>query len=68
MKSDVNGCSTTEAGQENYEFFTVRLLNGRKSDRVQYDYRTNSGDLFSCVATSLENARQRRNKWLDKQG
>lgn len=63
MKSDVNGCSTCAAGQENYEFFTVR--NGRKRlNRVQYDYRHTDGELFSCVARSLEDARERKDEWL----
>lgn len=63
MKSDVNGCSTCAAGRENYEFFTVRT--GRKRlTRVQYDYRHTDGELFSCVARSLEDARERKNEWL----
>jgi hypothetical protein len=58
MKSDVNGCSTTQAGQEQYEEFRTR---GRKF--VQYDYRTPTGKLFTCVAKTLAEARNRRDKW-----
>ena len=59
MKTDVNGCSTTANGQEQYKVFG---RSGRR--RVQYDYRTPTGKLFSCIAKSLTEARQRRDKWL----
>ena len=63
MKSDVNGCSTCQAGREQYEFYTQPF--GRKRRRlVQYDYRHTDGDLFSCVAPSLAEARRRRDTWL----
>jgi len=64
MKSDVNGCSTTKAGQEQWEEFSSNITRGR---RVQYDYRTPEGKLFSCVAKDLESARQKRDKWLSNQ-
>jgi len=63
MRSDVNGCSTTKAGQEQVEYFE----NVRGNEMVQYDYRTPAGKLFSCIAKSLEQARQRRDNWLAKQ-
>ena len=64
MKSDINGCSTCPVGKENYEFFNINL--GRKTyEKVQYDYRHTDGELFSCVANSLEEAREKRNKWLE---
>lgn len=61
MKTDVNGCSTTAAGQEQFEEFRSSL-----SERalIQYDYRAPSGQLFSCVASSLDAAREKRDKWL----
>lgn len=63
MKSDVNGCSTCQAGREQYESYTQHL--GRKTYHlVQYDYRHTDGDLFSCVAPSLAEARRRRDTWL----
>jgi hypothetical protein len=59
MKTDTNGCSTTANGKEQWEeFYSPR------GKRVQYDYRTQDGKLFSCVAKSLAEARQRRDKWL----
>lgn len=61
------GVSTTKAGEEKYEKFTTRV--GRKSRTMyQYDYRTPDGELFSCVAPSLEACRMRRDSWLEKQG
>lgn len=66
MKSDINGCSTCQAGREQYEHYTQRL--GRKVyNLVQYDYRHINGELFSCVAPSLEEARARRDRWMKTQ-
>ena len=64
MKTDINGCSTCQAGLEQYEHYTQRV--GRKVyNLVQYDYRHTDGELFSTVAPSLGVARERRNKWLE---
>lgn len=65
MKTDLKGCSTTENGSESYEYFSSGLSRKRVR-RVQYDYRTHNGQLFSCVAKSLDIARQRRDRWLEK--
>lgn len=61
MKTDRGGCSTCPAGQEWHETFYSDILKGQ---RVQYDYRTPDGKLFSCIARSLEQAREKRNAWL----
>lgn len=67
MKTDINGCSTCAAGRENYEFYTYYSRSLRKNlERVQYDYRHTDGELFSCVAGSLEDARARRDTWLSR--
>lgn len=59
--------STTQAGQEQYEEFKTRL--GRKTvKRVQYDYRTPGGELFSCVGADLAACRAKRDAWLAKRG
>lgn len=61
------GVSTTKSGEEKYEKFTTRV--GRKSRTMyQYDYRTPDGELFSCVAPSLESCRAKRDVWLEKHG
>jgi hypothetical protein len=62
MKSDVKGCSTCPPGQEQYEIFR----HGRKM-KVQYDYRTPQGKLFSTVSPSLYDARVARDAWLETQ-
>lgn len=59
MKTDKNGCTTCQLGKEQYEIFTVR---GKKY--VQYDYRTESGELFACVKSTLEECGQKRDEWL----
>lgn len=55
-------------GHEQYEFFEVELFARRRKDatRVQYDYRAEDGELFSCVAKTLEDARAKRDQWLAK--
>jgi len=48
---------------EQYEEFTTRI--GRKLvKRVQYDYRAPDGQLFSTVDKTVEEARNRRDEWL----
>jgi len=61
MKTDVNGCSTCLAGQEQYESYFLR---GKRY--FQYEYRSPiSGVLFSVVAPTLENARMRRDRFMN---
>lgn len=59
MKTDKNGCSTCQPGKEQYETFTRR---GKKY--VQYDYRTESGELFATAAPTLGKCREKRDIWL----
>jgi len=61
MKSDIQGCSTCPPGEEQHETFTTHVLNVK---RVQYDYRTPGGILFSTIALTLEKAREQRDRWL----
>lgn len=61
MQSDVRGCSTCPTGREQYEYFTAF---GR--ERIQYDFRTAEGRLFSTVAVDLTSARKKRDAWLAK--
>ena len=68
MKSDINGCSVCDKGQESYEYYTSSLIkkDGSHIKLLQYDYRTIDGKLFSCIAKSLTKARLLKNKWLSK--
>lgn len=56
------------SGQEQYEWFTARTgeIKRKQCWRMQYDYRTTDGVLFSCVSISLEAARLKRDKWVAK--
>lgn len=67
MNSDLNGCSTCPPGIEQFEYFSFTLPNRKNVQRVQYDYRTKGGKLFSCVAKSLNEARAKRDAWLFEQ-
>ena len=65
MDTDKKGCSTCPAGKEHYENF--RHPSKKNVVMVQYDYRTPTGNLFTTVAKTLEEARQRRDEWLTEQ-
>ena len=59
-----NGVSTTTTpGTEQYEAFYTGYRTRRKK---HYDYRHTDGELFSCVADTLKECRQRRDEWLNK--
>jgi hypothetical protein len=52
-------------GHEQHEIFNTPGRMGRPgSKRCQYGYRHSDGELFSCVAVSLEAAREKRETWL----
>lgn len=62
-KMTVNGVSTTQKGQEQYETFTISTRPMRTA--VQYDYRSaETGELFSIVRPALEQCRAKRHEWL----
>lgn len=56
---NMNGCSNCGAGSENYTTFK-----NRGKVYYQYDYRTKDGELFSCVASSLDACRDKRDTWI----
>ncbi|WP_289741175.1 DUF3873 family protein [uncultured Duncaniella sp.] len=59
----INGVSTTQRGQEQYEtFFSAHR--GKRISRIMYDFRTDNGELFSTVAPTLTECRKRRDEWL----
>lgn len=64
MKSiNVNGCSVCQPGKENFCTYTVKYM-GKRIKMYQYDYRMDSGDLFTCCAPTLEKCREKRDVWL----
>ena len=48
-----------------HEYFTLSLSPRRKKRFCQYDYRHTDGELFSCVAPTLEECRAKRDTWLN---
>lgn len=50
-------------GEEQYESFYSSIV---KKRLIQYDYRHNDGELFSCVAPTLDKAVEWRDIWLTK--
>lgn len=59
-----NGCSRCEPEQEKYTTFIAGAFRG--TEYYQYDYRHTNGELFSTIATSLEQCRKKRDEWLTK--
>lgn len=58
-----NGISIcTIPGTEKYAPF--HPVHRPESVYFQYDYRHIGGELFSCVASTLEECRNKRNLWL----
>lgn len=53
--------NTCPRGKEQWSVYYSSVL---KKELVEYDYRTENGVLFSCVATCITIARMRRDKWL----
>lgn len=65
MKLTANGVSTTTTlGTEQYEVFYNAYH--PRCKHYQYDYRHTNGELFSCVAGTLKECRQRRDEWLNE--
>ena len=64
-KMTVNGVSVCPTGEERHEYFTLTLSPRRKKRLCQYDYRHTDGELFSCVAPTLEECRAKRDTWLN---
>lgn len=59
-----NGVSTTiTPDTEQYERF-ISAQRGKRTVFYQYDYRATDGSLFSTVAKTLKECRQRRDEWL----
>lgn len=64
--NDERGCSLCAAGKENYRTFRHKdIARRREVVYYQYDYRHTDGQLFSCVAKSLNECREKRDKWLE---
>ncbi len=57
--NDERGCSVCQPGKENYTTYNTRLR-GKRVRMYQYDYRTESGELFACCAPTLEESWQAR--------
>ena len=56
---------TLAPGQEQHEIYRASGRMGKPGPkRCQYDYRHTTGELFSCDAKSLAEARTRRDKWV----
>jgi hypothetical protein len=69
METSVNsinqhGCSVCAKGAENYTKYC--LPHRPTASFYQYDYRHTDGELFSTVAPTLEQCRDKRDKWKNR--
>lgn len=55
-----------KAGNEQWERFPSATR--KNLVLIQYDYRNSKGELFSCIAMTLDEARSRRDKWAETHG
>ena len=62
----INGVSVCPTGEERHEYFTPTFARRTKKRFCQYDYRHTDGELLSCVASTLEECRRKRDEWLKK--
>jgi hypothetical protein len=59
-----DGCSVCQKGQENYTRFCAGAFRG--TIYYQYDYRDKDGELFSTIGRTLEECREKRDKWIQQ--
>ena len=65
-KMTVTGVSVCPTGEERHEYFTPAFARRTGKQFCQYDYRHEDGELFSCVAPTLDECRRKRDAWLNK--
>lgn len=61
MKTDKKGCSTCEAGSENYELYYSKIV---KKNLYQYEFRHSNGELFTTVKSTLKQCQSAKDEWL----
>lgn len=61
MKTDINGVSQCQKGTENYEVFYTTIRR-KRTKLIQYDYRNEDGELFTCVKPTLTECRKARDE------
>jgi hypothetical protein len=69
MKSTENsinqgGCSVCQKGEEKYTKFCAGAFRG--TVYYQYDYRHTDSELFSTISHTLEECREKRDRWLQQ--
>jgi hypothetical protein len=65
MTLHTNSVSTCNLGEEKWEKFYSYIL---KQNMIQYEFRFANGELFSCTASSLAEARIKRDQYIVKNG
>ena len=59
-----NGISVCPNGEEMYAIFTTKSSRLKNAKQYQYDYRYTDGELFSTIASTLQECRTQKNNWL----
>ena len=60
-----NGCSVCQSGKENYTTYNTKLR-GKRVKMYQYDYRAESGELFSCCVSTLRGVQREKRYLVEK--
>jgi hypothetical protein len=60
----INGISVFRKGEENYSRFCAGAFRG--TIYYQYDYRHLNGDLFTTTSQTLDECREKRDKWVQQ--
>lgn len=66
MSMTENGVSTCQRGQEKYEKFKYGRVGRTRRVMYHYDFRAETGELFSTVKPTLAECRRARDLWLEK--
>ena len=64
-KMTKHGVSTTVSGEQYEKFYSSHR--GKRVVCIMYDWRdSDTNELFSCVAPTLKECRQKRDGWFNK--
>ncbi|MFR9543607.1 MAG: DUF3873 family protein [Rikenellaceae bacterium] len=62
--NNLGAVSTCPIGEERYKYFDLTPRPRRRGRYIQYEWRSPTNELFSCVAPTLEQCREKREVWI----
>lgn len=61
------GCPPGEEVWQRYNVARYPSVSAARRRAIEYNYRAPDGRLFTCTASSLKQARRRRDAWLEEE-